>query len=245
MNALYNHALKQKNQLTQDLTKFEKDVYTSPISLQGSISATLVAFEKTISQYKQHLNNYKASSGKGGDSHDNTELLKYDSRAASLTQDYQMFSAKFKELKQQYHSSDARKQLFASEDSPFNGDSVVSRRNVMGQSSGSQAQEFSGNENDSLPLYHGLEKEQSAFQRGNAQLEMILEMGYQSLDDIVEQNQILQKMQDKMTRSLTTLGVSQGTISNVNRRLFKDKLIFWIALVLMFLGMYMLVKWLR
>lgn len=240
--------MKQKNQLTQDLARFERDVHTSPISLQGSISATLVAFEKTISQYKQHLGNYKASSsssgGRGFES-DNAELLKYDSRAASLDQDYQMFSVKFKELKQQYHSSDARNQLFNREGSPFNGDSVVSRRNVIGQASAPQAQEFSGNENDSLPLYHGLQKEQSVFQRGNAQLEMILEMGYQSLDDIVEQNQILQTMQDKMTRSLTTLGVSQGTINNVNRRLFKDKLIFWIALLLMFLGMYLLLRWLR
>lgn len=227
------------------MAKFEGNVYTSPISLQGSISATLVAFEKTISQYKEHLKNYKSSLSKDDDGHGNTELLKYDSRANSLNQDYQMFSNKFKELKLQYHNNDARNQLFAPEASPFNGDSVVNRRNVMKQPSEAPAQEFSGNESNSLPLYHGLQKEQSVFQRGNAQLEMILEMGYQSLDDIVEQNHILQKMQDRMTRSLTTLGVSQGTISNVNRRLFKDKLIFWIALILMLLGMYMVLKWLR
>lgn len=227
------------------MAKFESNVYTSPISLQGSISATLVAFEKTISQYKEHLKNFKASLGKEEENQDNAELLKYDSRAGSLTQEYQMFSIKFKELKQHYHDSDARNQLFATEGSPFNGDSVVSRRNVMGHPSESTAQGFSGNENDSLPLYHGLQKEQSVLQRGNAQLEMILEMGYQSLDDIAEQNQILQKMQDRMTRSLTTLGVSQGTIDKVNRRIFKDKLIFWIALILMFLGMYMVLRWLR
>lgn len=231
-----------------DITKFEGDVYTSPISLQGSISATLVSFEKTIGQYKEQLASYKATAGNDVD---NTEILKYDSRAGSLDREYKMLLSKFKELKQKYNSSDARKQLFTQEASPFNGDSVMSRRNVGIYNTGEtpiapySQQEFSGNENDSLPLYHGLQKEQSAFQRGNAQLEMILEMGYQSLDDIVEQNQILRKMQDKMTQSLTTLGVSQGTINNVNRRLFKDKLIFWIGLVLLLLGMYFVVKWLR
>lgn len=232
----------------EELSKFEGDVYTSPISLQGSISATLVSFEKTIAQYKQHLVNYKATAS---NETDNTELLKYDSRAASLDQDYNMYLAKFKELKQKYNSSDARKQLFTQEASPFNGDSVMNRRNVGPYNDGdisqgaTSVQGFSGNEHDSLPLYHGLQKEQSVFQRGNAQLEMILEMGYQSLDDIVEQNQILKKMQDKMSQSLSTLGVSQGTINNINRRLFKDKLIFWVGLVLLFLGMYLVLKWLR
>lgn len=51
--------MKQKNQLQQELARFEKNSVTAPISLQGSISATLVSLEKTVKQYAEHLNRYK------------------------------------------------------------------------------------------------------------------------------------------------------------------------------------------
>ncbi|QLL31829.1 hypothetical protein HG536_0B06970 [Torulaspora globosa] len=120
----------------------------------------------------------------------------------------------------------------------------MNKRNVPNVGSASPRGSFDV-KRGGLPLYNGLQKEQSIFQRGNAQLELILEMGHQSLDDLVEQNQILQKMQDRMSSSLRTLGVSEETIQKINRRAFKDKLIFWFALVLLLGGFYLVLKWFR
>lgn len=94
-------------------------------------------------------------------------------------------------------------------------------------------------------MYQGLQKEQSVFERGNAQLDYILEMGQQSFENIVEQNKILSKVQDRMSNGLRTLGVSEQTITSINKRVFKDKLVFWIALILLIIGIYYVLKWLR
>lgn len=230
--------MKQKSQLQQDLSKFEKDLYTSPISLQGSISATLVSFERTIEQYSSQLKKYKTAPT----DNDETERTKFENRLTSLTQAHKDFAAKFSELKKMYNKSDARTQLFNSY--ALDGDSVVNQRNVPHANSSTPRSSLE-HKGPGLPLYNGLQKEQSIFQRGNAQLELILEMGHQSLDDIVEQNQILQKLQDRMSSSLRTLGVSEETIQTINRRAFKDKFIFWFALVLLFVGFYFVLRWFR
>lgn len=220
--------------------KFEKDPYTSPISLQGSISATLVSFERTIEQYRDYLKKYQSANVDGNE----TERVKYESRLSSLSAAHKDFAAKFAELKEQYNKSDARSQLFSGNDAySVGGESVVNKRSVP--QGGSTSPRSSFDSRAGLPLYNGLQKEQSIFQRGNAQLDLILEMGHQSLDDLVEQNAILQKVQDRMSSSLRTLGVSEGTIQMINRRAFKDKLIFWFAFALMLGGFYLVFKWLR
>ena len=223
-----------------DLGKFEKDPYTSPISLQGSISATLVSFERTIEQYKDQFKKYQTNNIDGSE----TENVKYQNRLDSLVSAHKDFAVKFAELKEQYNKSDARSQLFSGSDAyKVDGESVVNKRSVPQVNSASPRTSF--DHRAGLPLYNGLQKEQSIFQRGNAQLDLILEMGHQSLDDLVEQNQILRKVQDRMSSSLRTLGVSEGTIQMINRRAFKDKLIFWFAFILMLIGFYFVFKWLR
>lgn len=240
MNALYIHAQKQKTQLQQDIAKFEQDNLTAPISLQGSISATLVAFEKTIEQYKQHFDKRRA-----GGSNDEEQLdPKYELRLVSLKKDHKDFDAKFKELKQKYNENNARSKLFESPlDAQTGGESVMNQRRTATNDNTSQPGNTSSNYG--LPMYDGLQKEQSIFQRGNAQLDMILEMGQQSLDDIMEQNQILLKVQDQMSRSLRTLGVSEETIQTINKRVFKDKLIFILIIFLFLVGVYYVLKWFR
>lgn len=225
-----------------DLGKFEKDLHTAPVSLQGSISATLVSLERTIEQYRDQLKRYETTTIQDVDE---SKDAKFQARLDSLVEAHRESAARFAELKKEYNSSNARAQLFnKNETYMVDGDSVMNKRNVANMGSTSPRNSFDV-KNGGLPLYNGLQKEQSIFQRGNAQLELILEMGHQSLDDLVEQNQILQKMQDTMSSSLRTLGVSEGTIQNINRRAFKDKLIFWFALALMLIGFYFVLKWFR
>ncbi|EJT44716.1 BOS1-like protein [Saccharomyces kudriavzevii IFO 1802] len=128
-------------------------------------------------------------------------------------------------------------------DNPFStSETIMNKRNVGGVSANSGESHSNGG---GLPLYQGLQKEQSVFERGNAQLDYILEMGQQSFENIVEQNKILSKVQDQMSNGLRTLGVSERTITSINKRVFKDKLVFWIALILFIIGIYYVLKWLR
>lgn len=236
--------MKQKSQLQQELARFEKNSLTAPISLQGSISATLVSLEKTIKQYGEHLNRYKEDS--------NAEEIdpKFANRLATLTQDLQDFTTKFKDLKQSYNESNSRTQLFGTgassmmeSDNPFStSEAMMNKRNVGGASANSREGSSNGG---GLPLYQGMQKEQTVFERGNAQLDYILEMGQQSFEDIMEQNKILSKVQEQMSNGFRTLGVSEQTISSINKRVFKDKLVFWIALILLIIGIYFVLKWLR
>ncbi|KAL3228449.1 Protein transport protein BOS1 [Nakaseomyces bracarensis] len=234
MNALYNHALKQKSQLQQDIAKFEQEQLTAPISLQGSISSTLVSFHKTIEQYKQHYEKQrKADPGLDP---------KYELRLVSLTKDHGDFTEKFKELKKQYNENNARSKLFETPIGEAMGESVMNKRKPTGLDKSGNGQSGSSYE---LPMHEGLQKENYSLSRANDRLSLILEMGQQSLDDIVEQNQILLKVQDRMNRSLRTLGLSEQTIQTINKRVFKDKLIFVLILVLFLVGVYYVLKWFR
>ncbi|CAI1574273.1 hypothetical protein SEUBUCD646_0L01430 [Saccharomyces eubayanus] len=128
-------------------------------------------------------------------------------------------------------------------DNPFStSEAMMNKRNVGGASANSREGSSNGG---GLPLYQGMQKEQTVFERGNAQLDYILEMGQQSFEDIMEQNKILSKVQEQMSNGFRTLGVSEQTISSINKRVFKDKLVFWIALILLIIGIYFVLKWLR
>ncbi|SCU79233.1 LAME_0A07844g1_1 [Lachancea meyersii CBS 8951] len=238
MNALFNHATKQKNLLQRDLAKLEQDMTTAPISLQGSITATLVSFEKTIQQYQEHLTRFHSTNP----SEDENSKLKYQTRLQNLQSELESARKRFQVLKKQCNEVNSRERLLKSSSNPFDEDFTMNQRNTATSFHAPNGQMAA---NSSLPLYQGLKKEQSVFERGNAHLDYILEMGQQSLDDIIEQNAVLRKMEGQMTKSMQTLGFSNETISKINKRVFKDKLIFWFALLLMLAGFYLVIKLLR
>ncbi|KAG0668241.1 protein transport protein bos1 [Maudiozyma exigua] len=244
MNALFNHAIKQKSQLTKDLNRFEKNPQTAPISLQGSISATLVSFEKTIVQYEDYLNNQPKLLDNNNNNNSEQQQIdeKNKNRLTNLKNDLIQLQTQFRDLKKIYNDSTNQKNhLFSgisTSENPYNDiDTEMNQRRTVTTTA---AQSLS-----QKTYLDGLQDEQSIFKRGNSQLDYILEMGQNSLNDIIEQNHLLDQIQNKLTKSLRTLNVSEGTIQSVNSRLFKDKMIFWIALCLLFLGMYLILKWLR
>ena len=204
-----------------------------------------------MQQYASYLKNQPKFGD--DDAEGKLQAEKNSSRLASLTADHAAFAASFQELKRTYNDANAsanqRNQLFgaggsgsSSAENPFSDEAVMNQRRGPGTGTGSAA---NASTQPGMSYRDGLMHEQSVFERGNAQLDYILEMGQHSLAEIVEQNKILEGVQDKLTKSLRTLNVSEGTIEKVNSRLFKDKLIFWVALALMFLGMYFVLKLLR
>jgi Golgi SNAP receptor complex protein 2 len=223
MNSLFNHGIKQTQMISKDLLSFEKNVSTSPLSLQGSITTSLTAFKKTIKEYndlvQQNINDEANA--------------KHETRLAKFNQDLHDFQQKFESLKQQRESllQEADKQ------------ELMGRRTHTTASDNPYEQE-----QIQAPLVsyqEGLYNEKMSLGRGSQQLDYILEMGQQAFDDIVTQNETLRKLQGKFEEGLITLGVSQGTIRSVEKRAKKDKWLFWGGLMVMMVVFWYIVKWFR
>lgn len=91
MNSLYNHGIKQTQLISKDLSSFETNLSTSPLSLQGSITTSLTAFRKTVKEYGDLVrqNNSDESNAK------------HEQRLEKFQSDLQGFASKFDGLKNQ------------------------------------------------------------------------------------------------------------------------------------------------
>lgn len=220
MNSLYNHGVKQTQILTRDLAAFEKNLSTSPMSLQGTIITSLTAFKKTIKEYNDLVKQ------------NNSPEEKHVLRLAKFQDDLTQFNSKFDSLRLQ------RETLLQAE----------SHQELMGRrhTSSDNPYDERANQQSAGPLLQyleGLYKEKQSLSRGNQQLDMILEMGQNAFDGLVDQNETLRRVGQTFEQSLMTLGVSRGTIRRVERRARQDKWIFWGAVVLMFVMCYYIVRW--
>lgn len=65
-------------------------------------------------------------------------------------------------------------------------------------------------------------------------------MGKQAFDDLVEQNEIINNVRDKMSQGLSTLGVSKETVGLIERKAWEDKWIFYIGAIFTLYIMYLI-----
>lgn len=219
MNSLYNHGIKQTQLLTRDLAAFEKNLSTSPMSLQGSISTSLAAFRKTIKEYNDLVLQ-------------NAEE-KHQARLDKFNADVAQFSAKFDTLRQQ-------RELLLQAD---NQQELLGRRHVASDNPYENAQSDNAERAQLMSYSEGLYKEKTSLSRGSQQLDQILEMGQNAFEDLVEQNETLRRLGAKFEESLLTLGVSQTTIRTIERRAKQDKWLFWGGVVAFFVLCYYAIKW--
>lgn len=223
MNSLYNHGVKQTQIITRDLALLEKNLSTSPMSLQGTIITSLTAFKKTIKEYndliKQNLFTEE----------------KHNQRLQKFQNDLAQFSAKFDSLRHQREvqlQADSHQELLGRRHNAAPSDNPYDVNQAANQAP------------QSLLLYlEGLYKEKQSLSRGSQQLDQILEMGQSALEDLVEQNETLQRLGQTFEKAMLTLGVSQGTIRRVERRAKQDKWLFWLGVIIMFVMCYYIVKW--
>lgn len=225
MNSLYNHGVKQTQLITRDLAALEKNLSTSPMSLQGTIITSLTAFKKTIKEYNDLIkqNNFTEE--------------KHQQRLEKFQSDLAQFTSKFDSLRQQREvqlQADSHQEL-------------LGRRHVAAPSDNpydvNQAANQAPLQQLLMSYLEGLYKEKQSLSRGSQQLDQILEMGQSALEDLVEQNETLKRLGATFERSLLTLGVSQGTIRRVERRAKQDKWLFWIGVIIMFVLCYFIIKW--
>lgn len=218
MNALYNHGIKQTQLITKDLTAFEKQLSTAPLSLQGSIGTSLTSFKKTVREYRDLVRQ---------NSQDETNT-KHETRLNRFEGELEGFQRKFDSLKKQRETlmaETSRQELMGRR---HTGQGLISENPYDPSRHQAQTQE-------QLSYLEGLDKERGSLQRGTQQLDHILDMGLQALQDLVDQNDTLRSMQIKFEHGLEVLGVSRGTIRSIERRARQDKWLFWGSFLLLIL----------
>ncbi|KAG7874392.1 hypothetical protein KL938_005007 [Ogataea parapolymorpha] len=234
---LYNNAIKQTQQLRKDLEQFEKDPTSAQLSLIGQITTTITNLSRTLQDYEDYIVKQTLNLNE-------SQKLKNENRLASLKNELLEYKLKTQSLKKQREEGLAevnRNQLFANRstaisENPYDDNNVSSVTNRGGQS---RQEQLSG-----LSMQEGLQKEQSVLERSNQQLDEILEMGRMAFDDLVEQNEVVLKMKERMSSSLQTLGVSKATIRQIEKKAFEDKWIFYIGAALTLYVMYLIWKYL-
>lgn len=225
MNTLYNHGIKQTQLIQKDLLSLEKNVSTSPLSLQGSITTSLTSFKKTIKEYRELIDQ------NGGDDKHQGRLNKFENDLVDLSKKFESLRAQREAAIHEQNREDLLGRRHNASSNPY-------------EQQGSGSQELQ-QEQERLSYSEGLYNERSSLARGTQQLDHILEMGQQAFEDLVDQNEILQKLQGKFEESLITLGVSQGTIRSIERRAKQDKWLFWGGLILMLVIFYYITKLFR
>ncbi|CUM62492.1 uncharacterized protein PRCAT00000042001 [Priceomyces carsonii] len=232
MNSLYNHGIKQQQLITKDLSQFEKNLSTSPLSLQGSITTSLTAFKRTVKEFSDLVEQSKRDENNG----------KQEIRAAKFNQDLIDFTEKFESLKRQrdalVHTSNRQELMGRRHHSSQNDNSIASDNPFDQQQSQEQAQQY-------MSYEEGLYNEKQSLSRGTQQLDHILEMGQQAFEDIVDQNETLRRLQVRFEESLVTLGVSQSTIRSIEKRAKQDRWLFWGGILLMFTCFWFILKLFR
>ncbi|KAH3667167.1 hypothetical protein OGAPHI_002816 [Ogataea philodendri] len=224
-------------QLRKDLDQFEKDPVGAQLSLIGQITTTTTNLSRTLQDYEDYIVKQTLSLNE-------TQKIKNENRLSSLKNELLEYKLKAQSLKKQREEGLAevnRNQLFtnrstAISDNPYEETGVSSVTNRVGQS---RQEQYSG-----LSMQEGLQKEQSILEKSNQQLDDILEMGRLAFDDLVEQNEVVLKMKDKMSSSLQTLGVSNATIRQIEKKAFEDKWIFYVGAALTFYVMYLIWRYL-
>lgn len=193
------------------------------MSLQGTIVTSLTAFKKTIKEYKDLINQNSFTEEK------------HQARLEKFQTDLAQFSAKFDSLRHQrelqLHTESQQELLgrrtVATSDNPYDENQAANQ--ALHQ--------------QLLSYLEGLYKEKQSLSRGSQQLDQILEMGQSAFEDLVEQNETLQRLGATFERAMLTLGVSQGTIRRVERRAKQDKWIFYGVVFVFFVMCYYIIKW--
>lgn len=250
MSLLYIHINKKIQELRRDVESFGSIIDTAePSNLKNSTSTLLVgSISTTLSTIKSSLEKYKSYVYDTSDTQKKETNIK---KLSKLTNEYEQFKQRFEQLCERRGSiikESERTNLFAQQNEDIIGkasgisDNPYSVDYRRKGNRGGAANGFS--ENNDTDTTGVLMDQQMKLDRSNAKLDEILEMGRQAFDDIVEQNETILKIKDKMSQGLSTLGVSRSTVDQIEKVMWEDKVIFYVAGFLTLLIMWLIWKYL-
>lgn len=251
MSLLYNQTSKQMQQLRRDLNSLRSSVTNakeneigSSLSLIGAISTTITSVGRLLGDFEAYVSNQT----------DKEAQAKNQTRLDKLRSEYEDSRVEFGDLRtrreekvresERVKSENERNSLFTQNiedragiasgisDNPYSIEFRSSRKH------GALNEEGSSDSNGMMMDQH------MKLDRNNAKLDEILELGRHAFEDIVEQNETILRVKDKMSQGLTTLGVSRETVGHIEKVLWEDKIIFYVAGSLTLFIMWLIWKYL-
>lgn len=219
--------------MRKELDQFSGDPAGAAPGLIGQLTTTINNLGRTLRDYETYIKNQTLDLNEA-------QKQKNQGRLENLQKEYDDAKASFTSLRKRREDAQTeagRSQLFTNKstaisDNPYDNNTMTSRHTQQPPT-----------ETD-MSMQEGLYREQNILERSNAQLDDILEMGRQAFDDLVEQNEIVLKMRDRMTSSLATMGVSKATIRTIEKKAFEDKWIFYIGAALTLFLMWLIYHYL-
>ncbi|CAE6420597.1 unnamed protein product [Rhizoctonia solani] len=227
MNSLYTLGLRQTASINGDLEKLRSGDNSS--ALQGQISASLAAFNRTIDDYETMAKK---------------EIIKAKQekafmRVSKFRSDSTELRAEFDRVKNQVANAKAkanRDDLLG--DAPQANPSVSRQR--FNASNSANAGEHSENPfaASAQPTYnlredHAL-REHSFIESTENQLDAFIAQGREVLDNLVDQRNMLKGTQRRLLDAANTLGLSRDVIGWIEKRTTQDTIIFAVGAVFTF-----------
>ncbi|KAI7865929.1 hypothetical protein BDF14DRAFT_1875416 [Spinellus fusiger] len=216
MNSLYNHALKQSHTLQKDLNKFASGQDASA-GLQGQISASFNAFQKSIDDY---------------DTIAKRELVAAKREVALIR--VTKFRHDVQDMKTQFETIKRQQETLQNEQ---NREHLLARRPNK-----TSAPEHPFQPMSRLAL---ATREQNFTESSESQLDDFITQAHTLLENLTDQHTILKKTQKKLLDAANTLGLSQNVIRFIERRTAQDKWIFIGGLILTVLLMWAISHYLK
>ncbi|KAG9018561.1 protein transport protein bos1 [Tulasnella sp. 427] len=227
MNSLYTLGVRQTSSIRSDLDKMREGDFSA--ALQGQISASLAALNRTIDDY---------------DSMAKREMIKAKqekayTRIQKFRTDYGELRSQFEDAKRtanQARQASQRSELLG----PDNPGGVARQRFAQSPTASTHSESpfaippsSSFGPNASLRQAHAL-NEHSFIQNTETQLDSFIAQGREVLDNLVDQKNILKGTQKRLLDAANTLGLSRDVIGWIERRSKEDTIIFCVGAVFTF-----------
>ncbi|KIO31276.1 hypothetical protein M407DRAFT_241829 [Tulasnella calospora MUT 4182] len=228
MNSLYTLGVRQTSSIQADLDKMNGGDFSA--ALQGQISASLAALNRTIDDY---------------DSMAKREMIKAKQEKAYTR--IQKFRSDYSELRSQFEdakrsASQARQSAQRSELlGPENPGGVTRQRFAQSPTTAAHSESPFAippssspfGPNPSLRQNHAL-NEHTFLQNTETQLDSFIAQGREVLDNLVDQRNILKGTQKRLLDAANTIGLSRDVIGWIERRSKEDTVIFCVGAVFTF-----------
>lgn len=209
------------------------------ISLIGAISTTVTSVGRLLGDFDNYVSNQT----------DVEAQKKNQNRLDRLKTEYEEAKREFLALKERREETirESEKVRREQERSALFGQTEDIAGKASGVSDNPYSVEFRSNRKlhyEKMDTNGMLMDQEMKLNSSNAKLDEILELGRHAFGDIVEQNETVLKVREKMSQGLSTLGVSHNTVLQIEKVMWEDRIIFYLGAAVTFFIMWLIWKYL-